>query len=204
LIAFIAVTVGTFALRNPAGQDLFPEIAVIGMFMLGIFIRADQVTLNVGIAAIFNGMDMAVVLFQRANENRLFGIAGIGMNVAVILFQSADQNSFLRLGIAFIGVRVEVTLGQRADENAVFIAVIIMMMGNGFSPFLGIRAFKDTLGISLRLNALLQRAENQSRHKDSQNQEHPNPKDAFLMLPYHSVQSRFVHNPILPFPEIPF
>ena len=198
-IAFLAVVMGAFALRDLAGQDLFPRIAVIGMDMLGILIRADQVALDTGITAVLDGMDMAVVLLQTADKDRFFGIAGIGVDVAFALFQGADQNLFLR--IAFIPVDVQLALGQRADQLAVLIAVIIVLMSDRLGALLCIGTREDTLRIGLRLNAPLQRAENQGRHEDRQNQKHKKPDNTSLMLPDHSVHIRFIHNQILPFPR---
>ena len=128
-----------------------------------------------------------------------WGIAGIGMDVALALFQGADQNLFLR--IALIPVDVQLALGQRADQLAVLVAVVVVLMRNRLGTLLGIRAREDTLRIGLRLNAPLQRAENQGRHEDRQNQKHKKPDNTSLMLPDHSVQIRFIHNQILPFPR---
>ena len=221
-IALLIMMVGTFALGNLAGQDLFPRIAVIVMDMLGILICADQFALYAGIAAVLCRMNMAVILLQTADEDlffrvagirvgmpevlfltagqdRFLGVAGIGVNVSFALFLGADQNLFLR--IAFIPVDVQLTLGQRADQLAVLVAVVIVLMRNRLGTLLGIRTREDTLRIGLRLNAPLQRAENQGRHEDRQNQKHKKPDDTSLMLPDHSVQIRFIHNQILPFPR---
>ena len=191
LIAFIAVVMGAFALRNPAGQDIVPGIAVIGMLVLGVFVRADQVTPFKGIAAVFNGMDMAGALFKGADENRLVNIAGIGMNVAVILFQSADQNLFFPA--AFIGVDMNVALGQRADQDAVFIAVIVMVVGNGLGAFPGIGAGKDALGIGLRVHRFMHHSEYQDCQNSRAKDQKPQPFCIVRMFPDHSFHSRFFH-----------